>query len=330
MRVLQIGAGRWGLKHVRSWQRLGAEISVFDADPTVRAQLDVPVATSVDDALDRVDAVDVATPGPTHGPLVRRAIEAGRDVFVEKPFTTSADEAFELDALARERTAILQVGHIFRFAPEAVALKCALESGTIGRATYATGQFVGFKRPRVDGGAAISDGIHWIDLASWLIGAQPRAVQATLRDTLGRGLDDVALLTLDYGETLVQIEAGYQLPEARRNFTVIGSEGALVCDFLAEGDKLHVYDGGHVRDDTGTWQAPARAREPHPTGTGEPLFDELEAFAQACRTRTPSRVAASGYDGSAAVAVVTTCELAAREGRRVEIKLPTPAHGKQS
>ncbi|HJO25014.1 MAG: Gfo/Idh/MocA family oxidoreductase [Myxococcota bacterium] len=330
MRVLQIGAGRWGRNHVRSWQRLGANLCLFDLDPAACAPFDVPTAASIDAALGSVDAVDVVTPSSTHAALVRQAIEAGKDVFVEKPLTPRADEAFELDALARERNAILQVGHVFRFSPEAGGLKRLLEAGHIGLPTYASGQFGGFKRPRADGGAAISDGIHWIDLASWLLGAQPRAVQATLRDTLGRGLDDVALLTLDYGDTLVQIEAGYHLPEPRRNFTVMGPRGALTCDFLAEGDKLHVYRGGHVRDDTGAWQAPDRNRESHPTGNDEPLLDQLDAFVDACRTRTPSEIAASGFDGAAAVAAVEACNRAATDGRRVEVKLPTPARGEDS
>lgn len=330
MRILQIGAGRWGRNHVHSWKRLGVDLCVFDVDPAAPSQVGAPAAASVDDALESVDAVDIATPGPTHGELVRRALEAGKDVFVEKPLTPRADEAFELDARAREQKAILQVGHIFRFAPEAGALKRALDGGLIGSATYARGQFAGFKRPRLDGGAAISDGVHWVDLASWLLGAQPRAVQATLRDTLGRGLDDVALLTLDYGNALVQLEAGYHLPEQRRDFTVMGPEGALACDFLAEGDKLHFYRGGHVHDDSGAWQAPARRREPHPTGNGDPLLDQLEAFVDACRTRKPSAVAAGGYDGAAAVAVVEACERAAAEGRRVEVKLPAPVLGNHS
>jgi len=330
MRVLQVGAGRWGRNHVRSWQRLGVDLCVYDVDPAALAQVTAPAVASVVGALEGVDAVDVATPGPAHAALVRQALEAGKDVFVEKPLTPRADEAFELDALARERNAILQVGHIFRFAPEAGALKRALEAGLVGRATYARGQFAGFKRPRLDGGAAISDGVHWIDLASWLLGAQPQAVQATLRDTLGRGLDDVALLTLDYGRALVHLEAGYHLPEQRRDFSVMGPEGALVCDFLSEGDKLHFYRGGHVRDDTGTWHAPAREREPHPTASGDPLLDQFEAFVDACRTRAPSTVAAGGYDGAAAVAVIEACERSAAEGRRVEVKLPTPALGGRS
>ncbi|MDP7571699.1 MAG: Gfo/Idh/MocA family oxidoreductase, partial [Myxococcota bacterium] len=185
MRVLQIGAGRWGRNHVRSWQRLGANLCLFDLDPAACAPFDVPTAASIDAALGSVDAVDVVTPSSTHAALVRQAIEAGKDVFVEKPLTPRADEAFELDALARERNAILQVGHVFRFSPEAGGLKRLLEAGHIGLPTYASGQFGGFKRPRADGGAAISDGIHWIDLASWLLGAQPRAVQATLR-AMGR------------------------------------------------------------------------------------------------------------------------------------------------
>ena len=122
MRVLQVGVGRWGRNHVRSWQRLGVDLCVFDVDPAALAQVKAPAAASVVGALEGVDAVDVATPGPAHAALVRQALEAGKDVFVEKPLTPRADEAFELAALARERNAILQVGHIFRFAPEAGAL----------------------------------------------------------------------------------------------------------------------------------------------------------------------------------------------------------------
>ena len=87
MRVLQVGAGLWGRNHVRSWQRLGVDLCVFDVDPAALSQLGAPAAASVVDALEGVDAVDVATPGPTHAELVRQALEAGKDVFVEKPLT---------------------------------------------------------------------------------------------------------------------------------------------------------------------------------------------------------------------------------------------------
>lgn len=325
MRVLQIGAGRWGRNHIRSWKRLGVDLCVFDTDARALAELDVAPVSSVANAMDRIDAVDIATPAPTHGALARQALEAGKDVFVEKPLTVGSDEGFELATLARMRGSILQVGHLFRFAPEVRMLKRILECGAVGRVLYVQGKFGSFKRPRPDGGAALSDGVHWVDLASWLLGEQPHAVQAVLRDTLGRGLDDVALLTLAYGNALVQLEVDCHLPEQRRDLTLMASEGALTCDFLAKGIKLHLYRGGHEQGEAGAWEAPIRKREALPTDPGEPLLDELAAFLDACSTRTPSSVAAGGYAGAAAVSVIEACELASREGRRVEVRLPIPS-----
>lgn len=326
MRVLQIGAGRWGRNHVRSWQRLGVDLRVCDLDPRALAELAVPTLHDAEAALDEVDAVDVVTPAPSHAEWVRRALEHGRDVVVEKPFAATAKVAFELAALARERGAILQVGHLFRFAPQARAVAQALREGRIGRPRYLSGHFMGFKRPRSDGGAAISDGIHWVDLASWLLGRQPQAVCATLRDCLGRGLDDVALLTLDYGETLVHLEAGYFPPEPRRDLLVMGTEGAIACDFHGRQDPVRLFRHAHRLDEAGAWQAVAGERESLPVGQAEPLLAQLAAFVEACGKREPCADAADGFDGAAAVAVVEACLRSAEEGRRVEVKLPTPAH----
>lgn len=325
MRILQVGAGRWGRNHVRSWERLGVALSVCDRDPAALADLSVPTTDDLQGALDHADAIDVVTPADSHPALVREALERGKDVFVEKPFTPDPAAAFSLHTLAEERGRLVQVGHVFRFAPVAQAVKAALEAGRIGEPRYLQGHFMGFKRPRSDGGAAISDGIHWVDLASWLLGRQPQGVTATLREVLGRGMDDVALLTLDYGGALAQLEAGYLPPEPRRDVVVMGSEGAIVCDFLARDEPVRLYGGAHRREADGRWIAVEGEREVLPVGDGEPLLDELRAFVDACRSRTPSPVACGALDGAAAVAVIDACQRSAREGRRVELKLPTPA-----
>lgn len=325
MRILQVGAGRWGRNHVRSWERLGVELTVCDSDPAALAELSVPTTEDAGAALDAVDAIDVVTPADTHPALVRDALERGKDVFVEKPFTPEPAEAFALHALAEEHGRIVQVGHVFRFAPVARTVKDAIEAGRIGEPRYLQGHFMGFKRPRTDGGAAISDGIHWVDMASWLLGRQPRLATATLRDCLGRGMDDVALLTLDYGGATAQLEAGYFPPEPRRDVVVMGSEGSIVCDFLAKDEPVRLYSGAHQQDADGLWTAVEGAREVLPLADGEPLLDELRAFVSACQTRTASAIASGGYDGAAAVAVIEACQRSAREGRRIDVKLPIPS-----
>lgn len=324
MRVLQVGVGRWGRNHVRSWRRLGVELVLCDSDPSAGAELGAPIHSDPRELLDEVDAVDVVTPASSHESIVREALEHGRDVFVEKPLTPEPVQAFELARVARERGAILQVGHVFRFAPEAQALAGALQAGRIGQPRYLSGHFTGLKRPRGDGGAAISDAIHWVDLVSWILGRQPLAVSAVLRDYFRRGMDDVALLNLDYGEEFAHVEASYFPPEPRRDLMVIGSDGAMACDFLAERDRVRLFGHSHSQDDAGLWQVIQGDVEVLPVADGEPLLEELRAFVQACETRQPSEIAADGFDGAAAVAVVAASQRSARDGRRAEIKLPTP------
>jgi predicted dehydrogenase len=324
MRVLQVGAGRWGRNHVRCWQRLAVELVVCDRDPRAREGLEVEWVADWRDALSRVDAVDVVTPAEAHADIAREALARGLDVLVEKPLAPQPEVAFELDALARARGAVLHVGHVFRFSPEARALADALRRGRIGRPRYLSGHFLGLKRPRTDGGVAISDAIHWIDLASWLLGRTPVAVSAVARDYFGRGMEDVALIDLDFGDEFAHVEASYFPPEPRRDLVVIGTEGALACDFLADAERVRLFGHAHARDDEGLWQVTHGDVETLALAPGEPLLEELSDFAEACRTRRPSRLAASGFDGAAAVAVVAAALRSARTGRRAEVKLPIP------
>src|SRR5207249_6617588 len=123
----------------------------------------------------------------------------GKDCFVEKPLAASAAEGRALAGVVRATGRILQVGHVFRFHPVTEALRRQLGEG-IGAIRYATGRFAGFKRPRTDVGVTMTDAIHYFDLFSYLLGVQPTAVTATLRDHLGRGMDDCAFATVEYGD----------------------------------------------------------------------------------------------------------------------------------
>lgn len=327
MRVLQIGLGRWGRNHLRTWRSLGVELCVADVREELLAELPEPAAKDFRELLARVDAVDVVTPAPSHHAIVRTCLEAGKDVLVEKPLTLDSTEALELAELADERGAVLHVGHVFRFAPAARKIAEIVRAGRIGNVRYALAHFMGFKRPRSDGGVAVSDAIHFVDLVSWILGKPPTAVTAVLRDYFGREMDDLAILTLHYGAELAHVEAGYFPPEARRDLHVMGTEGAITCDFLAEGTPVRVYGHAHREVGPGEWQAREGEAHAEPVESGLPLTAELEAFLESCRSRCPSPVAADGYAGAAAVAVIEAAERSARDGRTVALKPPQPGDG---
>src|SRR5262249_38273286 len=141
-------------------------------------------------ALPHVDAVDVVTPADSHLALAGACLRAGKDCFVEKPLAPSVGEGRALAEIQRDTGRVLQGGHIFRFHPVTEALRQQLAGGAVGALRYCTGRFAGFKRPRTDVGVTMTDAIHYFDLFAHLLGQSPTAVTATLRDYLGRGMDD--------------------------------------------------------------------------------------------------------------------------------------------
>jgi UDP-N-acetylglucosamine 3-dehydrogenase len=318
--VLLVGLGRWGQKHLRVLSEIGVTVWVADVDPQRRAWA---VTQGVDagravadyrDALSRVDAVDVVTPADSHRAIAETCLGAGRHCFVEKPLTMTAADGRRLAALAAERGRVLQVGHIFRFHPVTATLREALAAGRIGAIRYATGRFAGFKRPRLDVGVTHTDAIHYFDLFAHLLGRPASQVAALQRDFLGRGLDDLSVTIVHYGDIPAIVEADYFVPGTWRECVIVGERGSLVADYGAA--TVTLWAGEHRRQGPG-WAAVDTGKESLTTASAEPLRLELEAFRDACVTNSLSPVPAA--DGVSAVEVVEAAELAARLGRTVNL-----------
>jgi UDP-N-acetylglucosamine 3-dehydrogenase len=320
MNVLLIGLGRWGEKHLRVLRELDADVWAADvAAPRLAWAVaqGVPAERTTTDyraVIGRVDAVDVVTPADSHLAVGTACLAAGRPCLIEKPLTVSVDEGRRLVAAADGAGRLVQVGHIFRFHPVTATLRAALTEGRIGAVRYATGRFAGFKRPRTDVGVFHTDGIHYVDLFAYLLGREATTVAALQRDFLGRGLDDLSLVTVSFGDVPVTIEANYFVPGTHRECVIVGERGSLVADYGAGTVVLHA--GEHVRTN-GTWDAIDRGREELSVAGVEPLRLELAAFLDACRVNGPAPVDARA--GLHAVEVVEAAARAARLGRTVSI-----------
>lgn len=323
MKVLLVGLGRWGEKHLRVLTELGAEVWVADVSQerrvfAVRAGV-APERTVADyrDALGRVDAVDLVTPADSHLAVARDCLQAGADCFVEKPLTRTVPEGEALAAAVRESGRILQVGHIFRFHPVTEVLRQRLASGEVGPVRYCTGRFAGFKRPRTDVGVTMTDAIHYFDLFAHLLGQPPTAVTATLRDHLGRGMDDCSFSTVEYGPTPAMIEAGYFAPGTYRDCAIIGERATLAADFGTS--EVRILANRHVAGPSG-WQAPEGPVEAIKASGPEPLRAELERFIESVTHR---RAPAVGVDaGLLALRTVEAAQRSATLGRRVTLGEP--------
>jgi len=320
MRVLLVGLGRWGEKHLRVLTELGVELWAADLSEERRAfavKAGVAPAQTVADfreALPHVDAVDLVTPADSHLAVAGASLRAGRHCFVEKPLTLTAAEGRELAGIVRATGRVLQVGHIFRFHPVTEALRERIASGAVGPVRYCTGRFAGFKRPRADVGVTQTDAIHHIDLFAHLLGTPPTAVTATLRDLLGCGMDDLSFCAVEYGAVPAFIEAGYFAPGTARDCVVVGERETLAADFGSS--EVSVLENRHVLGAAG-WQAPeGKARTFKATGA-EPLRRELELFLEAVRSggEPPVDVAA----GLTALQAVEAAQRSSALGRRVTL-----------
>jgi UDP-N-acetylglucosamine 3-dehydrogenase len=320
MRVLLVGMGRWGEKHLRVLTELGVELWVAELSEERRAfavKAGVAPARAVADyraALPHVDAVDLVTPADSHLGLASACLRAGRHCFVEKPLTLTLAEGRELAEVVRATGRVLQVGHIFRFHPVTEALRERLARGEVGPVRYATGRFAGFKRPRTDVGVTQTDAIHYFDLFAHLLGAAPTAVTATLRDHLGRGMDDLSFSTVEYGGVPVFVEAGYFAPGTSRDCVIVGERATLAADFGSS--DVAVHENRHV-EGAGGWQAPEGRIQSFKATGAEPLRRELELFLAAARDGTASPVDVAA--GLTALAVVEAAQRSSALGRRVTL-----------
>ena len=323
MKIMQIGVGRWGSNHLRVLKNLQIDLYVAEITASGRQKCleqGIPENRITDDFrkfLDIVSAVDVVTPASTHFELCKKLFEAGKDVFIEKPLAESTAEAEELARIAEKSKCVFQVGHVFRYDPAAEFIKDYLAKGELGATQSLAGNFSGFKRPRSDGGVTISDAIHFIDFFNYIIGKIPNRVLARCEDILGRGMDDMSWIWMDYDGTPAVVEANYFSPEKKRTIDIYGKKATLVCDFTSSQDKIKIYRNQHIVDNN-TWKTLAGEIVHKEVLVAEPLFLELKDFLHCVKTRSTPK--ASVQAGLNSLKVVEAAMKSHREGRSVNLR----------
>jgi len=326
-KVLLVGIGRWGANHLRVLSSLPIEFYVSDLDPKRlegAKKLGIPdarISTNYQDFADKVEAAVIVTPAQSHFPLCQEFLSAGKDVFVEKPLTLVPAESKQLAELAEKQKRILQVGHIFRFDPATQWIRDAIQSGKFGRVNMLRGHFGGFKRPRNDSGVMFADGIHFVDLFNYVLNATPKSVLAIHHDFMGRGMDDISFLSMEYetahGKTWATVLNDYFIPGKFRDVTVIGDKLSAACDYNVAQYKIKTYENSHVREgsDFKGVEGIVTQIECPPE---EPLLAELRAFVKSIESR--EKPLADGWAGFDSVRVLDAALESAKRGQMITLK----------
>lgn len=200
---------------------------------------DVEFVRGVDELLTRpIDLVVVATPNPSHHPIARRCLLAGRHVVVDKPFTTTLAEAQDLVALARTERRVLSVYQNRRYTGDFVTVQHLLGRGALGRVTSFESHFDRFRpelrpgawreTPEPGSGVWFDLGPHLLDQALVLFGP-PQAISADIRiERAGATVDDAFDVTLQYPTMRALLRATMLARAPGPTFTVHGAAGSFI------------------------------------------------------------------------------------------------------
>ena len=294
--VAVIGSGYWGKNLTRNFHRAGALAAVCDPNPAIRADTErqypgVAVVESLEKVLDRADitAVAIATPAETHGSIVRQALDAGKHVFVEKPFVLNEDEGRELLGLARTRGLTLMVGHILQYHPAFLALKDMVKNGETGTLNYIYSHRLNLGKIRREENILWSFAPHDISMILGLSGELPETVLCTGGNYLHKDIADVTTTHLTFPSGLrAHVFVSWLHPFKEQKMVVVGEKSMVVFDdTLPWEQKLAVYD--HRITWNGDLPVPTKA-EPRYVDIprDEPLLMECRHFIDCIATgQTP-------------------------------------------
>ncbi len=320
--VAVIGCGRWGANHVRVFAQEKALGTVVDASPAGRQRArelahDIPVSESEAAALNdpAIRGVVVATPAETHYAIARRALEAGKDVFVEKPLTTNLREAMDLVARAQAEERILMVGHLLEYHPAILKLRELIETGALGKVYYAISNRLNLGQVRSEENALWSFAPHDISVILRLLGAMPCQVVATGGAYLQPNTADITLtqLLFDNGAR-AHIFVSWLHPFKEQKLIVIGSERMACFDDIHK--ELTLYDRRVV------WEQ-GQAIPVRGEGTrvdyaaDEPLHLACRAFLESIETRRSPRT--DGVNGLRVLQVLDAAQRSMVSGSAIPL-----------
>lgn len=247
-----VGAGSWGKNLVRNFYELRRQNNVYACDLD-SAKLDrlrnsfplLKTTTSFEEIVvnDGIRAVVIASNAVSHFQQAKQALEADKDVFVEKPLTLNHRDAAELVELAERKKRILMVGHLMLYHPVTQQLRGLITSGELGEIYYIYSQRVNLGQVRRDENALWSFGPHDLSLLFYLIDAEPVDVSARGQTYLQEGVEDVVFVSLNFPNRVsAHIHLSWLDPHKLRRVTVVGSKKMAVFDDMATTEKLRIYN----------------------------------------------------------------------------------------
>ena len=290
--IAVIGAGYWGRNLVRNYAKLNALKLICDRNTDAIAPLkplypQVETCLTLNEVLDHTDiqGIAVATPAETHFEIARKALLAGKHVFVEKPLVLHEREGEELIQLAAEHHLILMVGHLIQYHPSFVKLKQLASAGELGRKNYIYSHRLNLGKIRREENILWSFAPHDVSMILSLTGEEPESIMATGGNYLHKRVADVTTTHLEFPTGLkAHIFVSWLHPFKEQKLVVVGDRKMAVFDDTKPWpDKLLLYP--HIIKWEKNLPVPTKVDpERIETSQEEPLMLECRQFLHSIQT----------------------------------------------
>jgi UDP-2-acetamido-3-amino-2,3-dideoxy-glucuronate N-acetyltransferase len=321
-KIAVVGTGYWGKNLVRNFADLGVLALICDPNPVAEAAVRerypaIPYVRDYSSVLDNsdIDAVVLATPALKHFQMTQYALDAGKDVFVEKPLALNAAEGAELVVRAARSGRILMVGHVLQYHPAVMKLKVLIDSGALGRVHYLYSNRLNIGKIRTEENILWSFAPHDISVMLALLDEEPAVVTCTGGTYLSQDVADVTLSEFLFPSGVrAHIFVSWLHPFKEQRLVVVGSEKMAVFDDSAA-EKLVVYPH-RIEWKNRIPNAVKAEGVPVPLDDREPLRAECQEFIDSIITRHPAKT--DGGEGVRVLRVLNDCQSSLESRKPVE------------
>ncbi len=322
--IAVVGMGYWGKNLVRNFHALGALGVICDPAQESREMAaeqypEVPFVADYDDVLadESIQGVVLSTPAIRHHPMARRALEAGKDVYVEKPLALNVPEGRELVELARREGRILMVGHILRYHAAVLRLKELIDGGELGQLRYLYSNRLNMGKIRTEENILWSFAPHDISVMLALLGEEPVELGCQAGTYLSEAIPDVTMSQFLFRSGVrAHIFVSWLHPFKEQRLVVVGSRKMAVFDDTAE-DKLVLYPH-RVEWRNRVPEAVKGEGEVVPLEMSEPLRAECQQFLDSIASREAPPT--DGEEGLRVLGLLHACQESLESGQWLDLR----------
>ncbi len=305
-KIAVLGCGLWGRNIVRNFYNLNALGMVCDLDDDNIAKVKeqypgVKTTKDFNDILNskEITGVVVVTPSHTHFKFVKAMLEAGKNVYVEKPISTVAQEARDLTDLADSKGLVLMVGHLLLYHPAVNRLKMLVEEGALGDIVYAQSDRLNINYFKNDRSVMWDLAPHDVSMISYVLGKNPERVLSAIGcSSDGNDIMDITHIGIKMeGGAIAHITDSWITPKKHVQLLVRGTKKTAILDDTVPEHKLTIYDN---------FKAGSSENVQLDYLEIEPLKLECQHFISCCETGKKAR--SDGENGFIVVSILEEAE----------------------